>query len=324
MVMSRMTAQKIKLLVLWDILSHRTDEEHALSTDEIIELLAGRGIEVSRKVLPDDIALLNEYGYEVLIRKKKFHYYYVVNRPLEAAEAIMLTDMVQASKLSSEQKRLLQKKLAKESVSSEMACHLLRGDPAKRNNKQIFYNIDTVEKAIAQERKLSFLYYSLNYEKEKVYRREGRPYTVNPLGLTWSRDNYYLVCYDDKHEGTANYRVDRMEKAELGRPFKKKKEFSDFSMEEYRRQSFAMFTGWPAETELLFTEDMTDEIFDRFGQEISVHNLGEDFLHIRVMVRVGRPFFLWVAGTCGKVRILAPEPVRKEFNNFIQKVKESY
>ena len=33
--MAHNTAQKIKLLILWDILCQYTDEEHALDTDEI-------------------------------------------------------------------------------------------------------------------------------------------------------------------------------------------------------------------------------------------------------------------------------------------------
>ena len=54
--------QKIKLLVLWDILCRNTDEAHALNTDEIIEMLAEKGISVGRKVLVQDIDLLNRYG----------------------------------------------------------------------------------------------------------------------------------------------------------------------------------------------------------------------------------------------------------------------
>ncbi len=57
---------KIKLLVLWDILCKKTDESHALNTDEISELLALRGLNVSRKILVQDIATLCENGYEVL------------------------------------------------------------------------------------------------------------------------------------------------------------------------------------------------------------------------------------------------------------------
>ncbi len=39
-----------------------------------------------RKVIAGDIAVLNEYGYEVLSYKKKYYYYYVVSRPIETAE----------------------------------------------------------------------------------------------------------------------------------------------------------------------------------------------------------------------------------------------
>ena len=68
-------AHKIKLLVLWDILCKNTDENHALNTDEISELLALRGLNVSRKILVQDIATLCDNGYEVLSYKKKYHYF---------------------------------------------------------------------------------------------------------------------------------------------------------------------------------------------------------------------------------------------------------
>ena len=54
--------QKIKLLALWDILCKHTDEDHPMQTDEIIEALNEKGISASRKVLPQDIEILNAYG----------------------------------------------------------------------------------------------------------------------------------------------------------------------------------------------------------------------------------------------------------------------
>lgn len=68
--MAHMSQQKIKLLVLYDLLCRLTDENHALNTDEIISLLVEKNIAVSRKILLQDIALLNEYGYEILTYKK--------------------------------------------------------------------------------------------------------------------------------------------------------------------------------------------------------------------------------------------------------------
>ena len=111
--MAHDSEQKIKLLILYDILCRLTDEEHALNSDELIEELAKYNIKASRRVLPSDIALLNQYGYEVLSYKRKYHYYYVVNRHFDAAEISMLADVVKASKLSSGQKASLINKLAK-------------------------------------------------------------------------------------------------------------------------------------------------------------------------------------------------------------------
>lgn len=67
--------QKIKLLVLWDILKMNTDEDHAMNADEIRTALAERGISVIRRVVASDVATLNQYGYEVLSYKKKYTYY---------------------------------------------------------------------------------------------------------------------------------------------------------------------------------------------------------------------------------------------------------
>lgn len=62
--------EKIRLLVLYELLCQYTDEDHVLSTSEIMALLLEKGVEVSRNTLYDDIRTLNEYGYEVLSYKK--------------------------------------------------------------------------------------------------------------------------------------------------------------------------------------------------------------------------------------------------------------
>ena len=114
-------AHKIKLLVLWDILCKNTDENHALNTDELSELLALRGLNVSRKILVQDITTLCENGYEVLSYKKKYHYYYVVNRSLETAEVVMLADIINASKLPVAQKEALVGRLVEMLCSHQLA-----------------------------------------------------------------------------------------------------------------------------------------------------------------------------------------------------------
>lgn len=84
--MSHSAEQKIKLLVLWDILQKNTDEEHSMTTQDIMTALNKCDISVSRKTLYEDIALLNKYGYEVLCQKSRSNVYYVVDRKFERSE----------------------------------------------------------------------------------------------------------------------------------------------------------------------------------------------------------------------------------------------
>ena len=149
--MSKSINQKIKLLVLWDILFHNTDENRALSTDEIIALLKEKNIDVARKVLHEDIALLNEFGYEVLSYKKKSYYYYVVTRPLETAEAVMLSDAVNATKLPETQKTSLIGRLSETSGTANKGT--FGGSPLKRTNRHILYSIDQHAAGFYREQK---------------------------------------------------------------------------------------------------------------------------------------------------------------------------
>ncbi len=131
---------KIKLLVLWDILRKNTDENHAMNADEIRAELEKRDITVIRRVIAHDIATLNEFGYEVLSYKKKYTYYYVVTRLLETAEVVLLADVIRASKLSSLQKKALVEKLsdtlcARHARVDSAHYHVRESDSRKQNKR---------------------------------------------------------------------------------------------------------------------------------------------------------------------------------------------
>lgn len=326
--MPHSTEQKIKLLVLYDLLCQFTDDNHALNTDEIITLLAEKNISVSRKILLQDIALLNEYGYEVLSYKKKYHYYYVVNRHFDAAEISLLTDAVQASKLSGAQKQSLTNKLMYtmgDYQATEIAAAANFGTMPKRNNRHIIYTIDTLKQAIINNKQVSFKYYSLDYKKNRVYRNNGERYFVDPLVVVWNKDNYYLICYDNKHEGIASYRIDRIENAieeEIERTYRK--EFEHFDIERYRQSVFSMFGGSEQEVELQFNSLMLDDVFDKFGEEINISKIGDDAYSVKVPIQVSKTFFAWVVGTQGKMQIISPQAVREKFGEFVAKIKEGY
>ncbi len=74
----------------------------------------------------------------------------------------------------------------------------------------VFYNIDAIQRAISAKKKVRFRYFKYDNRKKRVLQRDGRFYEETPLHLVYMDDCYYLVAWNDKHESTTNYRVDRM------------------------------------------------------------------------------------------------------------------
>lgn len=319
---------KIKLLLLWDILCKNTDEDHALNTDEIANLLALRGINVSRKILAADIETLNQNGYEILSYKKKYHYYYVVNHPFDTAEIVMLADVINASKLSAAQKKALAQRLAETLCSYQaenISKHIVSLDRGRKGNSSFIYNVDAIDRAINDNKQISFLYFDYDEKHKKVYRKSGNRYTVSPAFMVWNKDNYYLLCFSKGHDDMVTYRLDKMENVKVEEAEREPHlEYELFNTEEYRKQVFSMFGGETQKVTLLFTPKILSDMFDRFGDDIRIRKIDDNTYTVDVAVQVSKTFFAWIVGTQGKVKIKSPRKVVDGFNEFVAKIKETY
>ena len=64
--MARGAKQKLKLLYLSKIMKEMTDDEHSLTMPQIIAELNKYGIDADRKSVYDDIAVLNDFGIDII------------------------------------------------------------------------------------------------------------------------------------------------------------------------------------------------------------------------------------------------------------------
>lgn len=318
---------KIKLLILYEILSKYSDEEHPMNTDEIITVLAERGINVSRKILANDIEILNRFGFEVLSFKKKYYYYYVVNRPLETAEVVLLSDVVKASKLSAQQKMILIGKLSGELCSYEaekISKNIISFDNGRRGSTTLIYNVDRIDRAITENKKITFQYFDWDMHHQKVLRKDGKRYTANPIVMVWNKDNYYLLCFNNNHDNIVTYRLDKMDTVQIEDEERQPHpEYELFNTEQYRTQVFSMCGGELQDVTLEFAHEMLSDVFDRFGDSVRISQK-DDTYSVNIRVQTSRPFFAWIVGTQGKVRVTAPEQAVNDFAEFVNKIKEAY
>lgn len=327
--MAKGAGQKLKLLYLQQILLDQTDEDHKLSTEELIAALARRGIDAERKSIYSDIAALQDFGLDVMLQRGNGGGYYVASRDFELPELKLLVDAVQCSRFITQKKSgELIKKV--EALASEPQARILQrqvyvADRVKTMNESIYYNIDNLHAAISSGKQITFQYFewtldfSANPPIKKQYRRDGALYCVSPWALTWDDENYYLVAYDSASASLRHYRVDKMEHIELTDAAREGSgQFRDFNIAAYSRKVFGMFSGEEKTVRLVCENRFIGVIRDRFGSDLMVRKVDDAHFSVEVSVAVSPQFFSWVFGLGGAVHIDAPDDVRAAFAEQLQ------
>ena len=327
--MAKSSGQKRKLLCLLQILQEHTDSEHLMSTQELIEALERYDIHAERKSIYDDIACLNEMGYEVLSAPSRVGGgYFLSSRDLELPELKMLVDMVQSSRFLSEKKSrtLIGKleKMASKHEAQQLQRQVYVAGRVKTGNESIFYNVDTIHRGIQENKQITFHYLDWNMHKELVKRQRGEK-QVSPYVLIWKDENYYLVAYDAADGVMKHYRVDKIEKAGLtDLPREGREKFEELDVATHYNQMFGMYSGAPETVTLEFPEKLLGTMLDRFGKESSIRGMQDGRVRIRVQVALSGQFFGWLTGIGSELKIVAPKGAVEGYRSWLRDILKEY
>ena len=328
--MGAINPQKIKLLKLYEILRQHTDEDRPLSTNQLCSMLEAEGITCDRRTLAEDIDILNANGFEVLRRRTRYAMlFYIVDRRFDLAEVKILIDAIQATSFITPQKtkELTDKvaSLAGSHKATVLKNNLVTFNTRKHTNESIYYIIDALENTLQQKCKASFRYFDLNEYNERVYRKEGDRYIVNPVGLVYHEDNYYLVTYHETHEATVNYRVDRMADVQIEEtPVAEQAIALSDELGFYTERVFKMFNGPQATVELQFDRKLIDAVHDKFGESIEIIACKRKLCKATVEVLVSPVFYGWCFQFGKSMKILSPDSVALEMKDHAKKVMGLY
>ena len=317
--------QKQKLLYIAKYLMEQTDENHAVSTPQLIEYLSTQGIKAERKSIYSDIETLNDFGMDIIRSEEHRGGYMLASRQFELAEVKLLIDLVQSSKFITEKKsRELIGKL--ETLVSKYDAKAMQRQVqvigrSKTMNETIYYNVDMVHTAISQNVKIRFHYFEWDVNKKTKLRKEGSFYEVSPWKLTWDDENYYLMAFDETAGVIKHYRVDKMLDVSLMEEVRSGKEvFEAIDMATYSKKTFGMFAGEEKTVRLLCDNSMIGVIVDEFGTEVAIRKEDEEHIMARMDVAVSPQFFGWLAGLGDRVEIIAPADVREEYKTYLANV----
>jgi len=320
--------QKMKILYLMRMMLNETDTDHKLTVNQMIaSLLRNHGIDVERKTIYSDLEILREFGLDIERDKTKTFNYYVASRNFELPELKLLVDIIQSSKFITSKKSDEFIKKIESLTSIHLAKNLHRqvyvNRQIKTMNESIYNNIDTIQEAIANNRKISFKYFEYTVKKEKQYRKNGQEYYANPIFLTWDNENYYLVSYCPTDKIIKHYRVDKMVQIKVENNLR---DTYDVKIDPatYTNKVFGMFIGDEHSIEIEFDNSLIDVIIDRFGNTVSIIKRTATTFTIHVKVEISPVFIGWIMQFGKKATVLSPLCLIDELKDRAAELLEKY
>ena len=329
--MAKGTNQKLKLVYLTKIMLDKTDDEHSLTMAQIIEELAKYDISAERKSIYTDLNdIKDKLGIDIIKESVgRETYYRVGQRKFELAEIKLLIDAIQASKFITQNKsRELIKKikgLVSEYQASKLQRQVYVQGRVKTMNESIYYNVDDIYNAIAENKKIRFKYYKWNTDKVLEPRHNNEYITVSPWALTWNDANYYMVAFDDYSKECKHYRVDKMKYVSITDDIREGKErFENLDIASYSKINFGMYHGDVKKVKIQFPNDMCGIFIDRFGKEVIMRPVDNDNSEVIVDVAVSSQFFGWIFSLGNRVKVTSPEDVVEQMRDAAKQFLDNY
>ena len=327
--MSTGVFQKQKILYLKEFFEVETDEEHGVTMEEILLFLESKGINAERKAIYDDISNLRKFGLDIGTRKSNTTQYMLRSSSFQLAELKLLVDAVGASRFITRRKSLELIKKIERLTSRHHARELDRqvfvDRRIKNMNESIYYSVDVIHQAIADNKQLRFRYFDYSRDNTRVLRQDGDHYFVSPLALLYKDENYYLAAWSDTHQAIVNYRVDRMLDVDICDDEQvKNRIIEEFDPASYVNSQFSMFSGDRESVEIVFHNKLSTVVIDRFGSDIIMHPYDETHFSITINVDVSPTFFSWIFMFKEGARIISPLHVVTDFINMTGAVAGIY
>ncbi len=318
--MSGKQNSKLKLLYLKEIFEKYSDEDNILNANDIVGMLSNYGIECERKSVYKDIEILTDYGMDIIKTGKPKSGFFLASRDFEVAELRMINDAIQAANFISKKKtaNLLKKtdNLVSETQSLRLRNQVFIDNRNKCKNEEIFYNIDALDSAIKNEKKVLLKYSRRKLDEKFAASKEEKEFILSPYALIWANDHYYLVANNEKYDNVMNLRIDRIKNVQILDSYRR--HFSEctpyktrFDVADYVSKAFNMFSGTPTITELKCRVEIIEEILDRFGEKLSIKK-GEDgwfYVHDELFINDG--LASWIMQFGDKIKVVYPTELRR-------------
>lgn len=320
--------KKMLNMLILEILRKYSDENHALTQQEIIRLLdQNYGMECDRRSVKNNVLYLKELGYDISMDKG----YRLMEREFDDAELRILIDSVLFSKsISTRQAKGLITKirdLASNYFNAKVSHVSNLPDLHRTVNKQAMYALDAINDAVSEHKKISFIYNQMGTDFKQHPKRE-EPYVVNPYQIVANNGRFYLIANLDKYDNIAHFRIDRMTEVKMldekAKPLKQIPGYENgLNLPKHMAEHIYMFGGASETIHLKTTAGMMTELVDWFGDDFTITEQKGDNIVVRLTCNTNAMHY-WALQYGAYVEVLKPESLRSQIREDVQGMMEKY
>lgn len=306
-------AKKTLIFRIYQILEDYSDFEHPLTQQDIISLLdSNYGIECERKAVGRNLSYLKEMGFEIESTKEGT---YLATRQLENAELRLLIDSVLSSRHinPTHSSQLIEKliSIGGRNFKSHVRHVYSVKEWEKTDNQDFFFNIELVDEAIEDGKKISFDYNKMGLDKKLhlSLSHKGSPYQ-----MLLHNQRYYLMMHDEVFDAVGYYRMDKITNMrildETSKPLRENPGFErGIDYKTFVTSLPYMYSDKPVNVTIKCRNYMMDTICDWFGVDFIAEKLDDE--HFSATIKVSEKAMLyWVLQFNYKVEVLSPQSLR--------------
>lgn len=319
------------IILIYRIFVEYTDEDHFLTQQQIIDKLKQLyDVEVERKSVANSITLLQELDYDIV--KGDHGGYALFSRTLDDTEIKFINDALFSSRVITGKQALeisnkLNSFLSK--YKKKKYTYLYKSTDLNRtSNENVFLNLEIIEEAIENNKKISFQYLTYDENCKPITRYNGFRFTLSPYFLVNNFGKYYcLGHYRDKYKPLQNYRLEYMLDIRIEDderiPIKEVEGLENFDIAKYLNEHIYIFSSKVISAKLELLESYAVQyIYEYFGNNVRFYKKN-DKTYVNVKCSYDALYY-WVLQYSNCIKVIEPIELIERLKVFFNKENNKY
>ncbi len=185
----------------------------------------------------------------------------------------------------------------------------------RTNNSETIKNIEKINEAIFNQKKITFAYYK--YElKEQLEYTFLKNIKITPYKLIYALQKFYVIGTDENNKSLFSYRLDRMQNIVLLKEMASHK-FDENEIDFFIKSNVNMLSGDMEKVEIVCDLTLLDNVIELYGKEVKLKKIDDNTFYASFYTTI-KGFRYWCLRNIETVKVLSPKSLVKDIKKVIE------